>query len=132
MVQPIRMVFAPLGSGSPQLNSITLARTNTVQISFVIPAGQSCTLHSSPDLLNWPALEWKVFDVPPPTLTLNVSNATPILHWTGLTNVTYTVQRSTNLFSTWSTIGWIPATQTNLTFTDWLTGPLQFYRFVVP
>jgi hypothetical protein len=77
-------------------------------------------------------LEWKVFDVPPPSLALNVSNQTPILHWTGLTNVTYTVQRSTNLFSTWSTVGWIPATQTNLAFTNQLTGPLQFYRLVVP
>jgi len=26
-------------------------------------------------------LEWQIFNVPPPLLTLNVSNATPILHW---------------------------------------------------
>jgi hypothetical protein len=77
-------------------------------------------------------LEWKEFDVPRPSLTLNVSNANPILHWTGLTNVTYAVQRSINLFSTWSTVAWIAATQTNLAFTDWLTGPLQFYRLAVP
>ena len=77
-------------------------------------------------------LEWQVFDVPRPSLTLDVSKPTPILRWTGLTNVTYTVQRSTNLSSTWSTVGWIPATQTNLAFTDWLFGPLQFYRIVVP
>ena len=77
-------------------------------------------------------LEWQVFDVPQPSLTLNVSNSTSILHWTGLTNVTYTVQRSTNLLSSWSTVGWIPATQTNLAFTDWLFGPLQFYRIAVP
>jgi hypothetical protein len=77
-------------------------------------------------------LEWQVFDVPPPLLTLKVSNTTPILHWTGLTNVTYTVQRSTNLLSTWSTVGWVPATQTNLAFTNWPTGTLQFYRLAVP
>ena len=70
--------------------------------------------------------------MPQPSLTLNVSNATSILHWTGLTNVTYAVQRSTNLLSSWSTIGWIPATQTNLSFTDWIIGPLQFYRISVP
>jgi hypothetical protein len=77
-------------------------------------------------------LEWKVFDVPPPALTLNVSTPVTILHWTGLTNVTYAVQRSTNLLSTWSTVGWIAATQTNLAFTDWRIGPLQFYRLAVP
>jgi len=77
-------------------------------------------------------LEWQVFDVPPPSLTLKVSNATPILSWTGLTNVTYILQRSTNLLSTWSTIGWIPATQTNLSFIDWSFGQLQFYRITVP
>jgi hypothetical protein len=77
-------------------------------------------------------VEWKVFDVPPPALALSVSNATPILHWTGLTNVTYTVQRSPNLPSSWSTVGWISASRTNLAFTDWLTGPLQFYRLAVP
>jgi hypothetical protein len=65
-------------------------------------------------------LEWQVFDVPQPSLTLDVSNSTPILHWTGPTNATYTVQRSTNPFSTWSTVGWVPATHTNLVFTDCL------------
>jgi hypothetical protein len=77
-------------------------------------------------------VEWQVFHVPPPALTLNVANATPILHWIGLTNVTYTVQRSPDLHSTWSTVGWLPATQTNLAFTNWLIGPLQFYRLAVP
>jgi hypothetical protein len=77
-------------------------------------------------------LEWQVFDVPQPSLTLNVSNPIAILHWTGLTNVTYTVQRSTNLLSAWSTIGWNPAAQTNLASTNWLIGPLQFYRLAVP
>ena len=77
-------------------------------------------------------LEWQVFDVPQPLLTLNVANPATILHWTGLTNVTYTVQCSTNLSSTWSTVGWVPATQTQLAFTNWLTEPLQFYRIAVP
>jgi len=77
-------------------------------------------------------LEWQVFDVPPPSLSLTLSNSIPILQWTGLTNVTYAVQRSTNLASTWSTIGWVPATQTNLAFTDWLIGPTQYYRIAVP
>ena len=77
-------------------------------------------------------VEWKVFDVPPPALSLNVSPTNSILHWTGLANVTYTVQSSPDLLSTWSTVGWVPATQTNLAFTNWLTGPLQFYRLAVP
>ena len=55
-----------------------------------------------------------------------------ILHWTGLTNMTYTVQRSPDLLAPWSTVGWLPAVQTNLAFTNWLTGPLQFYRLAVP
>lgn len=31
----------------------------------------------------------------------------------------------------WSTVGWIPATRTNLAFTNTLNGSLQFYRVVV-
>ncbi len=77
-------------------------------------------------------VEWQVFDVPQPSLTLSVSNPITILHWTGMTNVIYTQQRSTNLPSAWSTIGCIPAAQTNLAFTNWLIGQLQFYRLAVP
>jgi hypothetical protein len=77
-------------------------------------------------------VEWRVFDVPPPALTLNVSHTNSILHWTGLTNMTYTVPRSPDLLAPWSTVGWLPAVQTNLAFTNWLTGPLQFYRLAVP
>jgi hypothetical protein len=44
------------GLRAPQLSGIALTRTNTVQISFVVPAGQTCTLHSSPDLFTWSAL----------------------------------------------------------------------------
>jgi len=77
-------------------------------------------------------LEWNVFDVPQPSLALSLSNAIPILHWTGLSNVTYTVQRSTDLLSTWSTVGWLPTTHTNLDFIDWLSEPRQFYRIAVP
>jgi hypothetical protein len=61
-----------------------------------------------------------------------VSHTNLILHWTGLTKVTYTVQRSPDLLSLWSTVGWVPATQTNLAFTNWPTGTLQFYRIAVP
>ncbi len=44
------------GLRGPQLNGIKLAKTNSVEITLVVPAGQSCTLRWSPDLLNWLAL----------------------------------------------------------------------------
>jgi len=77
-------------------------------------------------------LEWEVFDVPPPAVTVSVSDSTPVLRWSGLTNVIYAVQAAANPLSSWSTIGWSSATNTNLTFTAWLNGPLQLFRVSVP
>jgi len=77
-------------------------------------------------------LEWTVLDVSRPSLSLTVSNSTQDLRWTGLTNVTYSVQGTTNLTSTWSTLGRIANSRTDFGFTNWNTGALQFYRLVVP
>jgi hypothetical protein len=77
-------------------------------------------------------LEWTVFSVPRPSLSLTVSNATQYLQWTGLTNVAYTVQGTTNLRSSWSTLGRVANTGTNFAFTNWNLGPAQFYQLMVP
>jgi alpha-L-arabinofuranosidase len=77
-------------------------------------------------------LEWTVFNVPQPSLAVTVSNAVQVLGWAGLTNVTYSVQGTTNLPSGWSTFGKIANVQTNFGFTNWNTGLQQFYRLAVP
>jgi len=79
-------------------------------------------------------LEWTVFNVPQPSLSLTVSNSAQNLRWTGLTNVTYSVQSATNLISSWSTLGKVANTQANFDFTNWNwnSGPMQFYRLAVP
>jgi hypothetical protein len=77
-------------------------------------------------------LEWTVFGVPQPALSLTVSNSTQDLRWTGLTNVTYSVQSTTNLLTSWSTLGHVASTRTNFAFTNWNIGPQQFYRLLVP
>ena len=77
-------------------------------------------------------LEWAVFSVPQPSLSIKASNSTQNLCWTGLTNVTYSVQGVTNLLSSWSTLGKAASSQANFGFTNWNAGPLQFYRLVVP
>jgi len=77
-------------------------------------------------------LEWTVFNVPPPSLSITVSNATQTLHWAGLTNVTYSVQGTTNLLSTWATLGKVSNTGTNFSFTNWNSSAGQFYRLAVP
>ncbi|MGD0207986.1 MAG: hypothetical protein ABSC89_10310 [Verrucomicrobiota bacterium] len=77
-------------------------------------------------------LEWTVFNVSPPSLSLAVSNSTQNLRWTGLTNVIYSVQGTTNLMSSWSTLGKVVCTLTNFSFTNWNSGRMQFYRLAVP
>jgi len=77
-------------------------------------------------------LEWTVFNVPRPSFSLIVSNSTQNLRWTGLTNVTYSVQGTTNLMLSWSTLGKVANTQANFGFTNWNPGTLQFYRLAVP
>lgn len=76
-------------------------------------------------------LEWSVFTVPKPVLGLAASNLTQNLRWQGLT-VVYSVQGVTNLFGGWTTLGRLSNTTTNFSFTNWNSGPEQFYRLVVP
>jgi hypothetical protein len=77
-------------------------------------------------------LEWTVFNVPKPSLSVSVSGPVQTLRWTGLTNVTYAVQGATNLAGTWATLGKVSCTTTNFAFTNWNSGTLQFYRLLVP
>jgi hypothetical protein len=77
-------------------------------------------------------LEWTVCNVPPPVLALTVSNATQDLQWLGLTNVVYNVQSTTNVSGNWTTLGRVANTLTNFAFTNWNSGPQQFYRLAVP
>jgi len=77
-------------------------------------------------------LEWSVVSVPPPTLGLTVSNGSQNLHWAGLTNVVYSVQGATDLFSTWSTLGRVANTRTNFGLTNWSSGAGRFFRLAVP
>ena len=69
--------------------------------------------------------------VPPPVLTLKSTN---IIRWSGVSNLTYTVQSKTNLISTnWLTLGTVTSTTTNLSFTNLSIGaPQQFYRVTYP
>ena len=66
--------------------------------------------------------------VPSPTLVLNSTN---ILRWQGLSNVTYSVQASTNL-PTFSTVGTAVSTTTNVSFTNQTGSALRFFRVVYP
>jgi endonuclease/exonuclease/phosphatase family metal-dependent hydrolase len=66
--------------------------------------------------------------VPPPILTLNSTN---IIRWQGLSNVTYSVQASTNL-PAFGTIGTAVSTSTNLSFTNLLPGVQRFFRVIYP
>jgi hypothetical protein len=77
-------------------------------------------------------LEWSVFDVPPPVLTVAVSNAVQNLAWSGLTNVVYNIQVGTDLSGSWTTLDRVGNTATNFSFTNWNSGPQQFYRLAVP
>lgn len=78
-------------------------------------------------------LEWTVFTVPPPVVQAVFSNAQPVLRWSGLANVAYSVQAVTNLgCSGWPTLGQVISPQTNFNFTDPVPGPRRFYRLAVP
>lgn len=77
-------------------------------------------------------LEWSVFTVPPPQLSVTASNGMQYLCWLGLTNVIYNVQAATNLLGTWTTLSRVINSQTNFCFTNWNSGSQQFYRLLVP
>ena len=104
---------------APQTSPVQL-QTNTVANPVTIPEYSVVRL------------EWTVFDVPPPSLTLTAANATDIVNWGGLTNVLYSVQSANGLASSWPTLGRITGSRTNYSFTNWSTGPQQFYRLRVP
>ena len=76
-------------------------------------------------------LEWTVFTVPRPVLTVTSANFLATLHWAGLTNVVYNVQSSTNL-AMWATLARVSNTQTNFSFADLNTSTSRFYRLLVP
>jgi hypothetical protein len=77
-------------------------------------------------------LEWTVFNVPQPVLSLNGAKMMEDLRWSGLTNVVYNVQGSTNPSGSWTTLARVAGSQTNFAFTNWNAGPQQFYRLTVP
>ncbi len=77
-------------------------------------------------------LEWSVFPVPPPVLSLAVTHAAQNLQWVGLTNVVYNVEGATNLLDNWTAFGRITGAVTNFAFTNWSSTPRQFYRLEVP
>lgn len=67
--------------------------------------------------------------VPPPVLTLTSTN---IIRWQGISNVTYSVQASTNL-PAFFIVGSAISTTTNLAFTNQnSSAPQQFFRVVYP
>jgi hypothetical protein len=125
-----------------------VALANSFLETFVTGSDPSAT-NSSPDLspvfiqtqtTNNPViipeysvvrLEWTVFNVPAPTLGGVASNSAFNLQWTGLSNVIYSVQSSSNL-TTWATLGKITNSGTNFSFTDYNTGKPRFYRLLVP
>jgi hypothetical protein len=76
-------------------------------------------------------LEWTVLNVPQPKLALTVLNQVQNLGWTGLTNVAYNVQGG-NLSGSWTTLGRVMNSATNMGFTNWNMDSQQFYRLAVP
>jgi hypothetical protein len=106
-------------NSSPQLSPVQI-QTNSVSNPVMIPEYSVVRL------------EWTVFNVPAPALSLIATNSTQVFAWTGLTNVTYSLQGKTNLTSAWSTLGKVASTQPGFSFTNWNSGAMQFYRLVVP
>lgn len=77
-------------------------------------------------------LEWTLFNVLPPSLSITVTNQVQTLRWAGLTNVIYSVQGATNLSSSWATLGKISSTTTHFSFTNPVASARQFFRLMVP
>jgi hypothetical protein len=110
----------PSATNAPPPNSTVQILTQTTSNPVTLP-GYSVV-----------RLEWTVFAVPRPVLTITTANSSHILDWTGLTNVTYAVQSTTSLPGTWATLGKVSAGQTNFSFTNASTAAAQFYRLTVP
>jgi hypothetical protein len=77
-------------------------------------------------------LEWIVSTVPIPTLALTDASGEQYLYWPGTTNVIYNVQGAANLPGSWTTLGRVANTVTNFGFTNWNSGPQEFFRIAVP
>jgi hypothetical protein len=77
-------------------------------------------------------LEWTVFCVTAPTVSMSLSNSVPTLEWQGMTNVVYNVQAGTNPGSPWMTLGKASSAQTNFSYPDQNVGQQRFYRLAVP
>jgi hypothetical protein len=107
----------PSATNSSPQNSLVQIQTNTVSNPVTVPEYSVVRL------------EWTVFNVPQPVLVITQAPACT-LQWTGLTNVTYDVQATTN-FATWATLGKISSAQTNFNFTDPVAVQLRFYRLIV-
>jgi hypothetical protein len=106
-------------NSAPEISPVQV-QTNTVMNPVMIPEYSVVRL------------EWTVTNVPPAQLFLSQSNGVQSIGWNGSTNLMYSVQSTTNLMSTWSTLGKIENAQTNFSFTNWSTAPQQFYRLAVP
>src|ERR1035441_10043769 len=92
-------------NSSPQSSPVQI-KTATVTNTFTIPEYSVVRL------------EWTVFTVPRPILSVTVSNAVQDLQWAGLKNVVYSIQAATNLLGTWTTLGRIASTQPKFGFTN--------------
>jgi hypothetical protein len=106
-------------NSNPPTNNVVI-QTNTVINPVTIPE------------FSVVRLEWTVFSVPQPSLSLTGSNPIQNLQWAGLTNVVYNVQGVTNLLGSWTTLGKVANAATNFGFTNWNSGRMQFYRLIVP
>jgi hypothetical protein len=77
-------------------------------------------------------LEWTATNVPSPTLAVTTAGQMQNLHWAGLTDVVYNLQGVTNLLESWTTLGRVANSTTNFGFTNWNSGPQQFFRLAIP
>jgi len=70
-------------------------------------------------------------NVPPPFLVMASAG---VINWSGVSNLAYTVQTTTDLTATnWFTLGTATSTTTNLSFTNSIiSDPQRFYRVVYP
>jgi hypothetical protein len=106
-------------NSAPEISPVQI-KTNTVMNPVMIPEYSVVRL------------EWTVTNVPPPQLSLVLSDGAQSISWTGLTNVMYSVQAATNLMSIWTTLGKVENAQTNFSFTNWSIASQQFYRAAIP
>jgi hypothetical protein len=106
-------------NSAPEISPVQI-KTNTVMNPVMIPEYSVVRL------------EWTVTNVPPPQLSLVLSDGAQSISWTGLTNVMYSVQTATNLMSIWTTLGKVENAQTNFSFTNWSIASQQFYRAAIP